>query len=177
VTRPVTLVDKTTGALQQSYPSINRLGDSKSRARKRSGTPPLVANKLGQPAGESTRGGGDDDQDAEMEIVEPIRASLTWHEDEITVYDPDDEDDDGTGINGIGFRPSPALAYAREQKRKKQLAEYRKREESEARAKRSRRRRGSPSAGEAARAGGPATSPLRRVRFTEAESNVVATTS
>ncbi|OIW27018.1 hypothetical protein CONLIGDRAFT_494592 [Coniochaeta ligniaria NRRL 30616] len=73
-----------------------------------------------------------------------FRASMTWHEDEITIYDPDDSDDDGTGINGIGFKPTAAVAYARGVKRKQQLAEYRKREEREARARRSQRRRASP---------------------------------
>jgi len=71
-----------------------------------------------------------------------FRASMTWQEDEITIYDPDDSDDDGTGINGIGFKPTAAVAYARGVKRKQQLAEYRKREEREARARRSQRRRG-----------------------------------
>ncbi|AEO68293.1 644e1067-dc88-469b-a6f6-1958840de30a [Thermothielavioides terrestris] len=75
-------------------------------------------------------------------ITDPLRASLTWHDDEITVYDPDDSDDDGTGINGIGFKPTPAIAHARALRRRQQLAEYRKREEREARAKRSLRRRG-----------------------------------
>ncbi|KAK4203439.1 hypothetical protein QBC40DRAFT_274770 [Triangularia verruculosa] len=74
-------------------------------------------------------------------ITDPLRASLTWHDDEITIYDPDDSDDDGTGINGIGFKPTAAVAYARTVKRKQQMAEYRKREEREARARRSQRRR------------------------------------
>lgn len=75
-------------------------------------------------------------------ITVAFRASMTWQEDEITIYDPDDSDDDGTGINGIGFKPTAAVAYARGVKRKQQLAEYRKREEREARARRSQRRRG-----------------------------------
>ncbi len=70
-------------------------------------------------------------------VVDPLRASLTWQEDEITVYDPNDADDDGTGINGIGFKPTPAIAHARALKRRQQLVEYRKREEREARAWRS----------------------------------------
>lgn len=73
-----------------------------------------------------------------------FRAALTWQEEEITIYDPDDSDDDGTGINGIGFKPTAAVAYARGMKRKQQLAEYRKREEKEARARRNMRRRGTP---------------------------------
>lgn len=73
-----------------------------------------------------------------------FRAALTWQEEEITIYDPEDSDDDGTGINGIGFKPTAAVAYARGMKRKQQLAEYRKREEREARARRTMRRRGTP---------------------------------
>lgn len=69
-----------------------------------------------------------------------LRAALTWQEEEITIYDPDDSDDDGTGLNGIGFKPTAAVTYARGMKRKQQLAEYRKREEREARARRNMRR-------------------------------------
>ncbi|KAF3763578.1 hypothetical protein M406DRAFT_108652 [Cryphonectria parasitica EP155] len=107
--------------------------------------------------------------------IDPVRAALTWHENEITVYDPEDEDDDGVGINGIGFKPTPAIAYARTMKRRQQLAEYRKREEKEARARRSHRRRGSPEK--------PVTPTLkhknrsdRKVRFTEAESTAMIET-
>ena len=77
---------------------------------------------------------------ASATAIDPLRASLTWQDDEITVYDPNDKDDDGTGVNGIGFKPTPAIAHARALKRRQQLAEYRKREEREARARRSRRR-------------------------------------
>ncbi|CAK7199794.1 hypothetical protein SEUCBS139899_002478 [Sporothrix eucalyptigena] len=70
-------------------------------------------------------------------IIDPVRASLTWQDDEITVYDPNDADDDGTGVNGIGFKPTPAIAHERALKRRQQLAAYRKREEREARARRS----------------------------------------
>ncbi|CAK7564287.1 MAG: hypothetical protein SEPTF4163_002176 [Sporothrix epigloea] len=70
-------------------------------------------------------------------IIDPLRASLTWQDDEITVYDPNDADDDGTGVNGIGFKPPPAVAYDRMLKRRQQMAAYRKREEREARAQRS----------------------------------------
>ena len=87
----------------------------------------------------------EEDDGEERTIVDPVRAALTWHEDEITVYDPDDSDDDGTGVNGIGFKPTAAVAHSRTVKRRQQLVEYRKREEREARAQRSRRRRGSPS--------------------------------
>ncbi|KAI1424233.1 hypothetical protein F5Y12DRAFT_467824 [Xylaria sp. FL1777] len=123
--------------LQKSYPSINRLADSRSRSRKRTGTPPpsskRQSNAQSQPAKR--------DEEEEPVIVDPVRAALTWREDEITVYDPDDKDDDGTGINGIGFKPTAAVAYQRAQKRRQQLAEYKKREESEARARRNQRRR------------------------------------
>ncbi|KAH8673334.1 hypothetical protein BX600DRAFT_508611 [Xylariales sp. PMI_506] len=128
---------KTTGIsggseLKKSYPSINRLSDSKSRGRKRAGTPPL---------GGARRKSSNGSIEEEPIIVDPVRAALTWHEDEITVYDSEDKDDDGTGLNGIGFRPTPAVAYQRAQKRKQQLSEYKKREENEARARRNQRRR------------------------------------
>ncbi|KAI1385507.1 uncharacterized protein F4822DRAFT_345922 [Hypoxylon trugodes] len=150
------------GRLQKSYPSINRLSDSKSRSRKRAGTPPLAKrnNKSTEPT-----------PDEEPIVIDPIRAALTWHEDEITVYDPEDKDDDGTGINGIGFRPTPAIAYARAQKRRQQLAEYKKREESEARAKRSQRRRQ-----QFGNAGGlERKHSIVRVHFSEAEPTTVVT--
>ncbi|KAL2135306.1 hypothetical protein VTI74DRAFT_9074 [Chaetomium olivicolor] len=104
-------------------------------------------------------------------ITDPLRASLTWHEDEITIYDPDDSDDDGTGINGIGFKPTPAIAHSRALRRRQQLAEYKKREEREARAKRSLRRRGaSPAPAAAAVLGGiKKKEERRRVRFLEAK--------
>ncbi|KAI1087175.1 hypothetical protein F5B19DRAFT_88119 [Rostrohypoxylon terebratum] len=147
------------GRLQKSYPSINRLSESKSRNRKRAGTPPLVKRKTTEPSAEEG-----------PVIIDPIRASLTWHEDEITVYDPEDKDDDGTGINGIGFKPTPAIAYARAQKRRQQLADYRKREESEARARRNQRRRqqlGNASQLERRH--------MARVRFSDAEPTTVVT--
>ncbi|OTA98982.1 hypothetical protein M426DRAFT_325537 [Hypoxylon sp. CI-4A] len=148
------------GRLRKSYPSINRLSDSKSR-RRRAGTPPLVKRKPIEPSIEED----------EPIIVDPVRAALTWHEDEITVYDPEDQDDDGTGINGIGFKPTAAVAHARAQKRRQQLADYRKREESEARAKRNQRRR--------QRLGGPAELERKhsmvRVHFSEAEPTTVVT--
>ncbi|KAJ4414813.1 hypothetical protein N0V82_007728, partial [Gnomoniopsis sp. IMI 355080] len=151
-----------------SAPSNRPVEAVKSKVRKRAGTPPLVSsNKVkvsntGQPG------------DAATEIIDPIRAALTWHEDEITVYDPEDEDDDGVGINGIGFKPTPAIAYARTVKRRQQLAEYKKREEREARARRNLRRRGS------------AERPMpileskdtaaRKVRFTETEPSMMIET-
>lgn len=150
------------GFLKKSYPSINRLADSKSRSRRRTGTPPL-----GGPRRKSA-----DTIEEEPVIVDPVRAALTWHEDEITVYDADDKDDDGTGLNGIGFKPTPAIAYQRAQKRKKQLSEYRKREEREARALRNQRRR---------EALGERTDLIRkhslvRVHFSDVEPETVVTT-
>lgn len=144
----------------------NRLVETlKPKGRRRAGTPPLVAPIT--KAGNADQSGGPD-----AEIIDPVRAALTWHEDEITVYDPEDEDDDGTGINGIGFKPTPAIAYARTMKRKQQLAEYKKREEREARARRSTRRRGSPE-----RPPKLERKPSdRKVRFTEADAAALITT-
>lgn len=118
--------------------------------------------------------------DPESTVTDPVRASLTWHDDEITVYDPDDSDDDGTGINGIGFKPTPAIAYARNLKRKQQLAEYKKREERDARARRSQRRGAGLNGSASGRVSSPARSSVgdvskgaktkverRRVRFLE----------
>lgn len=117
---------------------------------------------------------------SEPTITDPVRASLTWHDNEITIYDPDDSDDDGTGINGIGFKPTPAIAYARNVKRKQQLAEYKKREEREARARRSQRRGAGLNGSASGRVSSPARSSVgdvskgaktkverRRVRFLE----------
>jgi hypothetical protein len=128
-------------------------------ARRRASTPPLAPRPRPGPSGERETAA----------ISDPLRASLTWHDDEITIYDPDDSDDDGTGINGIGFKPTPAIAYARTVRRKQQLAEYRKREEREARAKRSQRRRGSPTSSLPALVDmkGKAKAERRRVRFLE----------
>ncbi|KAI5467077.1 hypothetical protein BGZ63DRAFT_346688 [Mariannaea sp. PMI_226] len=152
--------------LQLAYPSINRLSDPKSRVKKRASSPPLRHKRLPRRVEE-------DDDEEEVEIVDPVRAALTWHEDEITIYDPEDEDDDGTGINGIGFKPTPALAHARAMKRRQQMAEYRKREESEARARRNRRRRGG--ADITIRPG--EKSPSRKVRFIDSETpNIMITT-
>jgi hypothetical protein len=163
--------ETTEGTLQRAYPSINRLSESKSRGKKRSGTPPLRLRK--GPILE-VDDEDDEDEDDEMEIVDPVRAALTWHEHEITVYDPDDEDDDGTGINGIGFKPTPALAHARAAKRRQQMAEYRKREESDARARRSQRRhKDAP----AVAVGLDEGSPARKVRFTEADLQNIAITT
>ncbi|ESZ91585.1 hypothetical protein SBOR_8020 [Sclerotinia borealis F-4128] len=147
--------------LGRAYPSINRLADSKSRKKKRMGTPPL--SKIG------------DALDEEREIMEPDRAALTWHDDEITGYKPDDPDDDGEGINGIGFRPTPAIAHARTQKRKQQMADYMSREAREARARRSERRRGTEVTEIAAAR--EAENVARRVRFMEIDNPAVISTS
>ncbi|KAH6686787.1 hypothetical protein F5X68DRAFT_232121 [Plectosphaerella plurivora] len=155
--------------LQRSYPSINRLQDSTSRnSRKRAGTPPLAKGRI--------HTNQDDSDDDVAEIVEPIRASLTWHENEITVYDPDDSDDDGTGVNGIGFKPTPALARIRTQKRRQQLLEYKKREDREARARRNQRRRGSTAEASVSAAAKKAMAE-RRVHFTETGAPAAITTN
>ncbi|KAI6244880.1 hypothetical protein HI914_06990 [Erysiphe necator] len=73
-------------------------------------------------------------------IVDPIRAALTWQDDEITGYCVIDPEDDGEGINGIGFRPTPTESIIRMEKRKKQLAAYRYQEAKEARSLRRERR-------------------------------------
>lgn len=156
--------------LQRSHPFINRIQDARSRGRRRAGTPPLKSRNDKAAAEEPTQ-----DEDEEMEVVDPVRAALTWKEEEITIYDPDDEDDDGTGINGIGFMPTAAMAYARTQKRRLQLAEYRKREESEARARRSQRRRGSGAGLGVKMDSKPASgSGVRKVRF-DSEPNTIVT--
>lgn len=155
---------------KQSSAANNRpLESLKSKGRRRAGTPPLAASA-------SKLRNADQPGDAAAEVIDPIRAALTWHEDEITVYDPDDEDDDGVGINGIGFKPTPAIAYARTMKRKQQLAEYKKREEREARARRSSRRRGSPDrAPKMQRRESAGTENARKVRFTDSESAAMIT--
>ncbi|EPE35728.1 hypothetical protein GLAREA_05065 [Glarea lozoyensis ATCC 20868] len=139
------------GALKRAYPSINRLSNSKSRSRKRSGTPPLHSSAT-----------GDSESDDPPKIVDPERAAQTWHDDEITGHDPSDPEDDGEGINGIGFKPTAAEAYARAQKRKSQMADYKSREAREARARRNERRRGKEKADRE-------ESKERRVHFSEAE--------
>jgi hypothetical protein len=131
----------------------------------RPGTPPLKAHTL-----ESSPL---DQVQEDAYVSDPVRASLTWHEDEITVYDPEDEDDDGTGLNGIGFKPTPALAHARAQKRRQQLADYRRREETSARRIRRERRHASPIAFSPKLEKKAAA---RRVRFMGIEEKAVATT-
>lgn len=146
------------GDLKRAYPSINRLADSKSRSKKRSSTPPLSTSVFSDAMSE-------DGEDTAPRIVDPERAALTWHDDEITGHDPDDPDDDGEGINGIGFKPTSAEAYARSQKRRQQMKEYKNREAREARKNRIERRRHSDrdEVGKEAEA-----DKARRVRFMEA---------
>lgn len=148
--------------LARAYPSINRLADSKSRTKKRAGTPPLSAPIDGAKVNEE-----------ESKIVDPERAALTWHDDEITGHNPTDPDDDGEGINGIGFRPTAAEAYQRAQKRRQQMAEYRNREARDARKLRSERRRGS----EMSKSSKEEQETARRVRFLEVEARSVASAS
>lgn len=146
-----------TGALGRAYPSINRLADSQSR-KKRAGTPPLTGFQ----------------ENGEMdEVLDPDRAAMTWHDDEITGHDPTDPDDDGEGINGIGFKPTAAEAYVRTQKRRQQMAEYKNREAREARKMRSERRRGS----EKSKATKEEEETARRVRFMEVGAQSVVSTS
>ncbi|RYO75541.1 hypothetical protein DL766_010280 [Monosporascus sp. MC13-8B] len=155
------------GRLHKSYPSINRLQDSKSRGRRRAGTPPVSSSRPKMESDPKTAG-----DEGEPEVVDPVRAALTWHEDEITVYDPEDKDDDRRGMDGIGFRPTPAVAYQREQMRRRQLAEYRRREENEARARRNQRRREQLGGG----AEFERKHSIVRVRFSDAEPTTVVTT-
>ncbi|KAK5625136.1 hypothetical protein RRF57_000852 [Xylaria bambusicola] len=154
--------------LRNSYSSINRPTESKSRSRKRTGTPPPSSRRKTQGQSQSKMV----DEEEELVIVDPVRAALTWREDEITIYDPKDKDDDGTGINGIGFKPTAAVAYQRAQKRRQQLAEYKKREESEARAKRNQRRREQPGEG----AGMTRKHSIVRVHFSDTPPTTIMTT-
>ncbi|KAK1715029.1 uncharacterized protein BDZ83DRAFT_588343 [Colletotrichum acutatum] len=166
---------------QRSHPSIDKLQDPKVRGRRRAGTPPLKGRKGTSKtnptnAASAIAGPQQQQEDQEMKtIVDPVRAALTWKEEEITIYDPEDKDDDGTGINGVGFMPTAAMAYARTQKRRLQLAEYKKREESEARARRSQRRRGSGAGLPSKPSAGGTSGGVRKVRFTESEASTVVT--
>lgn len=155
----------------------------KSPRRRRAGTPPLKLKKSPKKTKrdatkerELSVDDNDDDSsedDEDSVIIDPVRAALTWHEDEITMYDPNDKDDDGTGMNGIGFRPTPAIAHARAMRRRHQMAEYRKREEGEARARRTQRRRGE----EPLSARPKKKSPSRKVRFVDSERQNLAVTT
>lgn len=151
-----------------SAPSNRPVEAVKSKVRKRAGTPPLTATNNNKGSAAKQPG------ETATQVIDPIRAALTWHEDEITVYDPEDEDDDGVGINGIGFKPTPAIAYARTVKRRQQLAEYKKREEREARARRNLRRRGDAERAIPSLESKDATA--RKVRFTETEPSMMIET-
>ncbi|CEJ90291.1 hypothetical protein VHEMI06084 [[Torrubiella] hemipterigena] len=170
--RPASLGAVSASDIPSSSPERGRTKTTtpRRRTKKRAGTPPLRLKR--SPVQEHSDADADDEADADMEVVDPVRASLTWHEDEITIYDPDDEDDDGTGINGVGFKPTPALAHVRAMKRQQQMAEYRKREESEARAKRNQRRRDGSSASRH-----EDKLAARKVRFLEAERHKLALTT
>ncbi|TQS34261.1 hypothetical protein Golomagni_05363 [Golovinomyces magnicellulatus] len=79
-------------------------------------------------------------QNKEIRIFDPVRAALTWQDEEITGYKMNDPEDDGEGINGIGFRPTPKEALIRARKREKQLAAYKDQEAKYARNLRRERR-------------------------------------
>lgn len=147
----------------RTMPVVDRPPEQESPRRNRAATPPLRFKR-------SPKGF---DKGSQVPVADPVRAALTWHEDEITIYDPDDDDDDGTGINGVGFKPTPALAHARAMKRRQQMVDYRRREENEARARRNQRRRGDAPPGRVVKR----KSPTRRVRFIDAESQKVAVTT
>ncbi|KAJ2978778.1 hypothetical protein NQ176_g3635 [Zarea fungicola] len=166
--RPVESVESRSEALVASVEKCESdERDSPNSSRKRAGTPPLKLKR------DPSQDGSEDEDDVEedIHIVDPVRAALTWHEDEITVYDPDDKDDDGTGINGVGFRPTPAIAQARSMRRRQQITEYRKREENEARARRTLRRRDGEAPSRINKA-----SP-RKVRFNDSELLTIAVTT
>lgn len=79
-------------------------------------------------------------QNKEIQIFDPVRAALTWQDEEITGYKMNDPEDDGEGVNGIGFRPTPKEALIRARKREKQLAAYKDQEAKYARNMRRERR-------------------------------------
>ncbi|KAI1981633.1 hypothetical protein LOZ55_000655 [Ophidiomyces ophidiicola] len=72
----------------------------------------------------------------------PAENPLTWHDSEITGYDPMDPDDDGYGLDGIGYKPTAAVAWDRERYRERQIQDWKSREACEEREKRRERRRG-----------------------------------
>lgn len=162
------------GGPHRAYPSINRLSASRSGRQRCSGSPPLRRSRpLVHDPDEDLSS-----SDPEADIVDPVRAALTWRENEITVYDPDDEDDDGTGINGVGFKPTPALAHARAMKRKQQMAEYRRREENDARTRRSEMRTRRGKVGMTVEVEDePSEATSRKVRFTEAHDQTLPLTT
>ncbi|EEP81979.1 conserved hypothetical protein [Uncinocarpus reesii 1704] len=74
--------------------------------------------------------------------TQPDENPLTWHDSEITCYDPTDPNDDGYGLNGVGFKPTTAIAWDRSQRRKKQIADWKAREARDDRDRRRARRDG-----------------------------------
>ncbi|RKF74684.1 hypothetical protein GcC1_083009 [Golovinomyces cichoracearum] len=104
-------------------------------------------------------------QNKEIPLFDPVRAALTWKDEEITGYKMNDPEDDGEGINGIGFRPTPKEALIRAQKREKQLAAYKDQEAKHARNLR-RERRNLDSMMKRSNEG---QQTIKKVRFKEAE--------
>ncbi|KAL5359797.1 hypothetical protein BJX96DRAFT_149093, partial [Aspergillus floccosus] len=102
-------------------------------SRRSTNLPPLL-----RPSASKSRTGRKSPPLAGNEVEDP----LTWHDSEITGYNPTDPNDDGYGINGIGFKPTAAMAWARSQKRQRQVAEWKSREAREARERRRERRDG-----------------------------------
>ncbi|SPO03287.1 uncharacterized protein DNG_05969 [Cephalotrichum gorgonifer] len=142
--------------------------DTISPSRKRAKSPSSARGKrASKKARRRAKAAEAKEEEEERHIVDPVRAALTWQEDEITVYDPDDADDDGTGMDGVGFLAPPAAARATAQKKIRQLAEYRRMVQREARAGRNQRRRGAA----AANADG-GNGRVTRVRFLEPEPTI-----
>ncbi|PHH49855.1 hypothetical protein CFIMG_007605RA00001 [Ceratocystis fimbriata CBS 114723] len=125
-----------------STPSNTSLSSRQSRSRNRVKTTPAR-----QPSTENKRPPTEKPIEPVQEpnepprVVEPIRAALTWKEEEITIFDPDDKDDDGVGMDGVAFEPTPELAKIRDRRRREQLDAYRKQIENDARANRRNKRR------------------------------------
>ena len=132
---------------------------TKKRAKTPTTTPKRTSKKAKKKA--KKKPPAEDPDSSDREIVDPLRASLTWQEDEITVYDPEDADDDGEGMDGVGFQPPPGAARATARRKLGQLAGYRRMVEQEARERRRRRRGGREKDGEGER--------VTRVRFLEGE--------
>lgn len=118
---------------RQSTPSTSTAAPSP-----RKGPTPSPRKKRNLQSASKSRTGRKSPPLAGNEVEDP----LTWHDSEITGYNPTDPNDDGYGINGIGFKPTAAIAWARSQKRQRQVAEWRSREAREARERRRERRDG-----------------------------------
>ena len=129
--------------LPEEEPATRRKRTTKKRAKNPTTT--ISSNRTAKKAKKAAKRKAatqqpDADSADEREIVDPLRASLTWQEDEITVYDPEDADDDGEGMDGVGFQPPPGLARVTAKRKLGQLAAYRRMVEQEAREGRRRRR-------------------------------------